>query len=93
MTIGVLNIMLEIPSAFSLKEKRKVLNSLKAKLKSKFNISVAEIGAKDIWNRAEIGIALISDDTSFCNEQLGKVIDFVNNQHDMVVLDINQEIL
>jgi len=93
MTIGVLNILLEIPSAFSLKEKRRVLNSLKAKLKSKFNISVAEIGAKDIWNRAEIGVALISDDTSFCNEQLGKVIDFVNNQHDVVVLDINQEIL
>jgi len=93
MTIGVLNILLEIPSAFSLKEKRRVLNSLKAKLKSKFNISVAEIGAKDIWNKAEIGVALISDDTSFCNEQLGKVIDFVNNQHDVVVLDINQEIL
>lgn len=93
MTIGVLNILLEIPSAFSLKEKRRVLNSLKAKLKSKFNISVAEIGAKDIWNKAEIGVAVISDDTSFCNEQLGKVIDFVNNQHDVVVLDINQEIL
>ncbi|MBZ4672282.1 MAG: hypothetical protein JG762_512 [Deferribacteraceae bacterium] len=93
MIIGVLNILLEIPSAFSLKEKRRVLNSLKAKLKSKFNISVAEIGEKDIWNRAEIGVALISDDTSFCNEQLGKVVDFVDNQHDVVVLEINQEIL
>ncbi|MCB4203586.1 DUF503 domain-containing protein [Deferribacterales bacterium Es71-Z0220] len=93
MIIGVLNILLEIPSAFSLKEKRRVLNSLKTKLKSKFNISVAEIGEKDIWNRAEIGVALISDDTSFCNEQLGKVVDFVDNQHDVVVLEINQEIL
>ncbi|MBC7195934.1 MAG: DUF503 family protein, partial [Deferribacterales bacterium] len=45
------------------------------------------------WNRAEIGVALISDDTSFCNEQLGKVVDFVDNQHDVVVLEINQEIL
>ncbi|UOD34871.1 DUF503 domain-containing protein [Deferribacteraceae bacterium V6Fe1] len=93
MIIGVLNILLEIPSAFSLKEKRRVLNSLKAKLKSKFNISVAEIGEKDIWNRAEIGVVLVSDDTSFCNEQLGKVVDFVDNQHDVVVLEINQEIL
>lgn len=93
MIIGVLNIMLEIPSAFSLKEKRRVLNGLKARLKSKFNISVAEIGLKDILNRAELGVALITDSTSFCNEQLSKVINFVDNQYDVVVLEINQEIL
>ncbi|MBZ4643840.1 MAG: hypothetical protein JG767_1449 [Deferribacteraceae bacterium] len=85
--------LLEIPSAFSLKEKRRVLNSLKTKLKNKFNISIAEVGQKDIWNRAELGVAVISDDSSFCNEQLGKVVEFIDNFPEVVLLEINQEIL
>ncbi|MDK2792453.1 MAG: uncharacterized protein PWQ25_1316 [Deferribacteres bacterium] len=93
MIVGILDILLEIPSAFSLKEKRRVLNSLKTKLKNKFNISIAEVGQKDIWNRAELGVAVISDDSSFCNEQLGKVVEFIDNFPEVVLLEINQEIL
>lgn len=93
MIVGILDILLEIPSAFSLKEKRRVLNSLKTKLKNKFNISIAEVGQKDIWNRAELGVAVISDDSSFCNEQLGKVVEFIDNFAEVVLLEINQEIL
>jgi hypothetical protein len=93
MIVGILDMLLEIPSAFSLKEKRRVLNSLKTKLKNKFNISIAEVGQKDIWNRAELGVAVISDDSSFCNEQLGKVVEFIDNFPEVVLLEINQEIL
>jgi hypothetical protein len=93
MIIGILTVLIEIPSSFSLKEKRRVLNSVKSKLKNRFNISIAEVGEKDIWNRAEIGIAIISDNSSFCNEQLGKVIEFIEKFSDIVVLSVNQEII
>lgn len=93
MIIGILTVLIEIPSSFSLKEKRRVLNSVKSKLKNRFNISIAEVGEKDIWNRAEIGIAIISDNSSFCNEQLGNVIEFIEKFSDIVVLSVNQEII
>ncbi|HCW94028.1 MAG TPA: DUF503 domain-containing protein, partial [Flexistipes sinusarabici] len=54
MTIGSVVFELDIDSAFSLKEKRRVLNSLKTRLKNKFNVAVAEVGEKDVWNRADL---------------------------------------
>jgi uncharacterized protein YlxP (DUF503 family) len=93
MKVGIVTLVIEIPSSFSLKDKRRVLNSIKSKLKNRFNISISEIGEKDLWNRAELGIAIISDNTSFCNEQLGKVMEFIEKFPDIVVLSVNQEMI
>lgn len=92
MLIGTIRFYLEIPSSFSLKDKRRILSSLKAKLKNKFNISVAEIGEKDMWNRGELAVAVVSDDSAFCNEQLGKIISFIEESNDVNILEIKQEV-
>lgn len=92
MLIGTVRFYVEIPSSFSLKDKRRVFNSLKSKLKNKFNISVSEIGEKEIWNRGELAVAVVSDDSLFCNEQLSKVIAFVEEFNDVNILEIKQEI-
>jgi len=93
MKVGIVTLVIEIPSSFSLKDKRRVLNSIKSKLKNRFNISISEIGEKDFWNRAELGIAIISDNTSFCNQQLGKVMEFIEKLPDIVILSVNQEMI
>jgi uncharacterized protein len=53
-TIGVVGWDLEIIGCQSLKEKRAVLKSLKDRLHARFNISVAETGHQDLWQRAEL---------------------------------------
>jgi uncharacterized protein YlxP (DUF503 family) len=61
-TIGVLTLELQISEAHSLKEKRHVVKSLKDRLRTKFNISVAEIDGQDTWQRCVIAAVTVSGD-------------------------------
>ena len=60
MPIAFLTLELRIEGAHSLKDKRRVLRSLKDKLRNGFNVAVAELDANDLWQRATIGVVSIS---------------------------------
>jgi uncharacterized protein YlxP (DUF503 family) len=72
MVVGILRLTLYVPGASSLKDKRQVLRKVIDRLRARFNVSVAEVGDNDIWQRAVVGIAAISNDHSFVNEVLDK---------------------
>lgn len=91
MVIGVLQVQMHLPSAGSLKGKRKILKSLKDRLKNKFNLSVAELEYQDLWQSSTIGMAIISNDKQFANSVLSKATDLVNNQPEIIVTDIQME--
>jgi uncharacterized protein YlxP (DUF503 family) len=63
--IALLTLELHIEAAQSLKDKRRVLRSLKDRLRSSFNVSVAELDASSLWNRATVGVAAISDSRDY----------------------------
>jgi uncharacterized protein YlxP (DUF503 family) len=86
MHIGVLTLYLSIDQAGSLKDKRQVVKSLLAHLRNKFNISAAEVDDLDIWRRATVGVAVVSNDGKFANQVLNKVVDHVESDA-RVVLD------
>ena len=92
MIIGLISLELNILEAFSLKDKRRVLKSLKDRLKNKFNISVAEVGHKEIWNRTLLAIVNVSDDASHIDKQLSEVVNFVERIHSVSIIKINREI-
>ena len=79
MTIGLLTIELHIEEANSLKDKRQVLKSLLAHLRSEFNISATEVGDHDVWRRATVGIAVVATDNAFAHQVLDKVIDHIES--------------
>jgi hypothetical protein len=58
--IAFLTLELRIEHAQSLKDKRQVVRSLKDRLRAHFNVSVAELDADNLWNRATIGVVSIS---------------------------------
>ena len=60
MFVGTLEVEILIPGSCSLKDKRKVINSLKDKIKSKFNVSIAEVDYHDKWQRAIIGLSVVN---------------------------------
>jgi len=60
--IGVLTLELRIETSHSLKEKRHVVQSLKDRLRHKFNVSVAEIANQDLWQRATVAAVTVSSD-------------------------------
>jgi uncharacterized protein YlxP (DUF503 family) len=92
--VGVCKINLHIPGSLSLKDKRRVLKSILAQARNRFNISMAEVGAQDLWQRAELAAACVSNDSRYTNEVLSKVVDFVNSSSfEIEVLDYNIEII
>jgi uncharacterized protein YlxP (DUF503 family) len=72
MVVGVLRLTLYIHGASSLKDKRQVLRKVVDRLRSRFNVSVAEVGDNDVWQRAVVGISAVANDHSFVNEVLDK---------------------
>jgi uncharacterized protein len=63
--IAFLTLELHIEAAQSLKDKRQVVRSLKDRLRASFNVSVAELEASPVWNRATIGVVSISDSRDY----------------------------
>ena len=94
MNVGICKVKLRLPDNLSLKGKRQVVKSLTARLKNKFNVSVAEVEDNDLWQLATIGICFVSNDKRFTNEVLSKAVDMVvQNQGDYEMLDYEIEIL
>ena len=79
MTIGLLTAELHIEESNSLKDKRQVLKSLLAHLRSEFNISATEVADHDVWRQATVGIAVVATDTAFAHQVLDKVIDHIES--------------
>ena len=61
-SIGVLTLELKIDHAHSLKDKRHVVKSLKEKLRSRFNLAVAEIDCQDLWQRSVVAAVTVAAD-------------------------------
>jgi uncharacterized protein YlxP (DUF503 family) len=64
---------IEIPHAQSLKDRRQVVRSLKDRLRHAFNLAIAELDSGEIWNRATLGIAVISGSQSYLTGQLQEI--------------------
>jgi len=60
--IGVLTLELRLEDSHSLKEKRHVVQSLKDRLRHKFNVAVAEIANQDLWQRSTVAAVTVSSD-------------------------------
>ncbi|MCK5314574.1 MAG: DUF503 domain-containing protein [Anaerolineales bacterium] len=79
MPIGLLTLHLQIPGCTSLKEKRRRLKPLLARLHREFNISVAEMDQNDAWGESVIACALVSNDHKHVQRSLQKVLHWVES--------------
>jgi len=94
MNVGTCRVKLRFPENLSLKGKRQILKSVTTRLRSKFNVSVAEVDDNDLWQVASLGICCVSNNKRYTNEVLSKAMDFiVNGRFDVEMLDYEIEIL
>lgn len=77
MPVALLTMELEIEGAYSLKDRRQAVRSLKDKLRHGFNVSVAELDGASLWNRATLGVAAINASRDYLDGQLREVEDAV----------------
>ena len=92
MHVGICILHLRLLEAYSLKDKRRTIKSIKDRVRNKFNVSIAEIDALDKWQWATLGVACVSNDTRFTNSLLSKVVDFVDEARLVELVDYEIEI-
>ncbi|MBN2565069.1 MAG: DUF503 domain-containing protein [Candidatus Eisenbacteria bacterium] len=80
MTVVTLEVVLLIRESHSLKSRRRVLKSLKDRIRSRFNVSVADVGDQNLWQKAVLAVAVVSNDGRFANETLSKVFNLVASE-------------
>lgn len=85
MVVGILILNISIPESHSLKDKRRVVKSIKDRLRSGFNISIADIGNQDLWQSADLAIAVVSGDATYANGVLSRVQDVVRDRPDAIL--------
>jgi hypothetical protein len=90
-TVGVLEVRLVIRQAQSLKDKRRVVRSLKDRLRSRFDVAVAETDLQDDRQQAVLAVAVVGGDESVLGGVLNKIVDFVRNNPDAVLCDYSIE--
>jgi len=86
-----LHVELRFPSSHSLKEKRMLLKPIVDGLRTRFEVSVAEVARQDSWQRCELGVALVSGDVGSIEKAADQVERFVWQAADTEVLRIDRE--
>lgn len=93
MTIGILSIKLVLRNSHSLKDKRRVLNSLKDRVRQNFNVSFSEMEALDHRQYSALAAAMVSNDKRYVNGSLSTLVNFVRTFPQVELIDYELELL
>jgi uncharacterized protein len=90
MVVSMIQFIIEIPDAMSLKDKRRVVKSLKERIGRRFNVSVAEVDLHDSMCFSQIGAAHVSNSGKLGEKIMQRILSFVEDEipgrlHDVVV--------
>ena len=93
MIVGVLRLELLIRESDSLKDKRRILSSLIQRIRHRFNVSIAEVEGHDLWRRATLGVALVTNDRRYAEQVLSTIVELVGRTADVELTDYSIELL
>jgi uncharacterized protein YlxP (DUF503 family) len=81
MIVGAAVVELHVHGSQSLKQKRGVVRSIVKRLRNRFNLSVAEVGGQDTWQRAVLGISVTGADATTVRRVLERAEGFIEQLH------------
>jgi len=93
LVIGMISFDILVQGSQNLKAKRSCVKSLIHKVRNRFNVSAAEVGYHDLWNRSKIGIAVVGNDREIVGKVADKVTEFIYSAKDVEVIGNEMEIL
>jgi uncharacterized protein YlxP (DUF503 family) len=93
MPLGLCTIDLRFPETFSLKDKRRILKSVKDRVHARFNVSIAEVGDNDSWRACSLAVTCVSNSAAQVNSVLSNVVRYIETERlDAELVDYNIEI-
>jgi uncharacterized protein YlxP (DUF503 family) len=92
MVVGTLKIEFRLTDNRSLKGKRKIVKSMVDKVKSRFNVSIAEVGSNDKWQKIELGISTVGNDRRHIDSSLNHTLKFLDSLYLAQIVNTEMEI-
>ncbi len=93
MIVGIVKVVLFLPGSGSLKEKRMALRSFKKKVRTSFNITIAEIDDQDKWQRSTLAVATVGRDKASVNSLLSHLENYLERHEHFQLIDYEMELL
>jgi uncharacterized protein YlxP (DUF503 family) len=94
MVIGVCEIILHLPEAHSLKDKRQVIQSLMTRIRNQFQVAIAEVEEQDQWQIAHLGVSCVSNSGKHAEQIIAHIQRFIEETRpDIVVSRVESEIM
>lgn len=94
MIIASCTITFQLEAVYSIKDKRRIIKSILARLPQKFNLAVAEVDHQEVWQTAVIGLVTVGNDAAHLHRQLQKAVTWLEQQRpDVPIADYAIEIL
>ncbi|MGA1867789.1 MAG: DUF503 domain-containing protein [bacterium] len=93
MVVGIGKITFRLYECRSLKSKRSIVKPIIARLSNSFNISIAEVGANDVYQKAEIGFALVGNNRTVINSKIDKIFNMADDLGLAEIIDTDMEII
>ena len=92
MHVATCQIKLGLAGVRSLKEKRRILKSISARISNEFNVAIAEVGLNDVWQSALLGVASVGIDARLLHRVMENVVDWIErNRPDLILTDYKIE--
>ena len=92
MFVGIVRIELHLPGATNLKEKRTIVRGLKERIRSRVQAAVSEVDHQDLWQRAALGVAVVSGEGRQVGEMLQSVRRLVEGTYGAELLDWQEQV-
>lgn len=93
MVVGIGIITFRLHDCRSLKSKRKIIKSIINRVRNNFNVSVAEIGSNDIYQKSEIGFSLVGNNRKVLNSKIDKIFNMVDALGLAEIVDTEMEMI
>ncbi|MBW7939943.1 MAG: DUF503 domain-containing protein [Candidatus Omnitrophica bacterium] len=87
MTVGILELLLHIPDAGSLKAKRKITLSIKDRIRRRFNVSLAETEGQNTWQTCGLTIAMVASQKTAIEREFAHILNLIDSVPEIEVMD------
>lgn len=91
MIVGTLTVELAVFEAQTLKDKRRVIQSIKQRLHNGFNISIAEVAYADSPKRCRLGLAVVGNESRALHAQLDKAVELIRRAHGVTLISYERD--
>ena len=93
MVVGTLKIEFLLTDNRSLKGKRKIVRSMIDKVRSRFNVSIAEVGSNDKWQKIELGISVVANNRRHVDSSLNHILSYLESLYLAQIVHTEMDII